>query len=197
MQRIVLATHNLGKVAEFQHLLAPIKWQVIPQSEFNLPSPEETGLTFIENAILKARFASEKTGLPALGDDSGLEVDALSGAPGIYSARYAGEHGDFLANCHKLLAELKTVPQQQRSARFHCVLAFLKHANDPVPLVCHGVWEGYILEEMRGQQGFGYDPLFYVPTHHCSAAELDPATKNQLSHRAKALTALIQQLEVN
>ncbi|MDF2867672.1 MAG: non-canonical purine pyrophosphatase [Gammaproteobacteria bacterium] len=195
MQRIILATNNLGKTAEFQQLLMPFNWQVIPQTEFNLASVEETGLTFIENAIIKARYAAEKTGLAALADDSGLEVDALNGAPGIYSARYAGEQVDFLANCQKLLTELTNTPFEQRTARFHCVLAYLKHPEDPAPVVCHGSWEGIILTEMRGTHGFGYDPLFYVPSHGCSAAELDPAVKNGISHRAKAFATLVQQLK--
>ncbi len=195
MPRIILATNNLGKTAEFKQLLAPFNWQVISQTEFNLASVEETGLTFIENAILKARYAAEKTGLAAIADDSGLEVDALNGAPGIYSARYAGEQCDFLANCQKLLTELKDIPFEQRTARFHCVLAYLKYPEDPAPLVCHGSWEGIILNEMRGTEGFGYDPLFYVPSQGCSAAELAPSVKNTISHRAKAFAALVQQLK--
>ena len=197
MQRIVLATSNSGKVAEFQQLLAPLNLRVNPQSEFNVTSVEETGLTFIENAILKARHAAEKTGLPAMADDSGLEVDALNGAPGIYSARYAGENADALTQCQKLLTELKDIPTEQRTARFHCVLVYLKHALDPAPLICQGIWEGHILTELRGNKGFGYDPLFYVPCHNCTAAELEPAVKNQLSHRGQAFAALAQQLKVN
>lgn len=196
MQRIILATNNLGKTAEFKQLLAPFNWQVISQTEFNLASVEETGLTFIENAILKARYAAEKTGLAAIADDSGLEVDALNGAPGIYSARYAGEACDFLANCQKLLNELKGIPFEQRTARFHCVLAYLKYPEDPAPLVCHGSWEGVILTGMQGTEGFGYDPLFYVPSHDCSAAELAANVKNTISHRAKAFNSLVQQLKV-
>ena len=195
MPRIILATNNLGKTAEFKQLLAPFNWQVISQTEFNLASVEETGLTFIENAILKARYAAEKTGLAAIADDSGLEVDALIGAPGIYSARYAGEPCDFFANCQKLLTELTDIPFEQRTARFHCVLAYLKYPEDPAPLVCHGSWEGIILNEMRGTEGFGYDPLFYVPSQGCSAAELAPSVKNTISHRAKAFAALVQQLK--
>lgn len=197
MQRIVLATSNLGKVAEFQQLLAPYSMQIVPQSEFDLPSIEETGLTFVENAILKARFAAAQTGLPAIADDSGLEVDALNGAPGIYSARYAGEHGNFVANCYKLLADLAAVSMEQRTARFQCVLVYLRHALDPAPLIAQGTWEGLILTELRGSKGFGYDPLFYVPSHNCSAAELEPNVKNQLSHRAKALSLLLQQLKAH
>lgn len=196
MQKIVLATNNLGKTAEFQQLLAPFELAIVSQTEFNLPSVEETGLTFIENAIIKARYASAKTGLPAIADDSGLEVDALNGAPGIYSARYAGEQAGSSANCQKLLTELTNVPKVQRSARFQCVLVYLKHARDPSPLVCQGTWEGSILTELRGANGFGYDPLFFVPTHQCSAAELSPDVKNQLSHRGQALKQLLTQLKV-
>jgi XTP/dITP diphosphohydrolase len=197
MQRIILATNNAGKVAEFEQLLAPFNLAVSPQADFKLLSVAETGLTFIENAIIKARYAAEKTGLPALADDSGLSVDALKGAPGIYSARYAGEHGDFSANCEKLLAALTDVPFTKRTARFHCVLAYLQYPDDPAPIVCHGTWEGHILTEMRGTKGFGYDPIFYVASHKCSAAELEPLIKNQMSHRAKAFSALVQQLKVD
>lgn len=196
MQKTILATNNQGKVAEFQQLLAPFNWQIIPQSEFNLPSVEETGLTFIENAIIKARYASEKTGLPAIADDSGLEVDALNGAPGIYSARYAGEHGDFSANNQKLLTELATLSIEQRTARFQCVLVYLKHSKDPSPLVCQGTWEGYISTKLHGHNGFGYDPLFFLPEYNCTAGELDPELKNRISHRGQALTKLLAQLKV-
>jgi XTP/dITP diphosphohydrolase len=194
MQKIILATNNAGKVAEFQALLAPIHLQVIPQSTFKLASVEETGLTFIENAILKARYASKHTGLPAIADDSGLEVDALAGAPGIYSARYAGEHGDFKANCHKLLMELRGVTE--RKARFQCVLAYLRHPLDPSPIIAQGSWEGEIAHEPRGDKGFGYDPVFFVPAYNCSAAELNPAIKNSFSHRGQALKQLLIQLKV-
>lgn len=195
MQKIVLATHNLGKTAEFQQLLAPFELNIVPQTEFKLPSPEETGLSFIENALIKARYAAEQTGLPAIADDSGLEVDALNGAPGIYSARYAGEQADANANCLKLLTELAGITN--RRAQFQCVLVYLKHAKDPAPLICQGTWEGSILTELRGHHGFGYDPLFWVAAHQCSAAELAPIIKNQLSHRGQAIQQLLSKLKVN
>lgn len=190
IKTIVLASSNAGKVKEFTEILAEYRCVVIPQSEYHVNDAEETGLSFIENAILKARNAAQHTGLAAIADDSGLEVDALDGAPGIYSARYAGQGASDGANVQKLLNALKDVPELQRTARFQCAIAFMRHAHDPMPLVCCGTWEGNVLFEPRGQQGFGYDPVFYVPTHQCSAAELPPAVKNQLSHRAQALRAL-------
>ncbi|MEF3193033.1 MAG: XTP/dITP diphosphatase [Halothiobacillaceae bacterium] len=191
---LVLATGNAGKVLEFASLLREMDLRVRPQSDFAVPEAEETGLTFIENAILKARNAARHTGLPAIADDSGLIVDALHGAPGIYSARYAGPGKGDAANNAKLLEALRDVPPKQRSARFHCVIVYLRHAEDPTPLVAQGSWEGRILEAPRGERGFGYDPLFWVPTHECSAAELDAATKNALSHRGQAMRALLDQL---
>ncbi|MEW6765627.1 MAG: RdgB/HAM1 family non-canonical purine NTP pyrophosphatase [Pseudomonadota bacterium] len=191
---IVLATGNAGKVIEFASLLQGMDLHVRPQSDFALPEAEETGLTFIENAILKARNAARHTGLPAMADDSGIEVDALHGAPGIYSARYAGPGKGSAANNAKLLEALRDVPPEQRGARFQCVIVYLRHAEDPTPLIALGTWEGRILEAPRGEQGFGYDPLFWVPTHDCSAAELDEATKNTLSHRGQALRSLLAQL---
>lgn len=192
-QRVVLASSNSGKVKEFGELLGDRRVQVLPQSDFGVPDAEETGLTFVENAILKARNAATHTGLPALADDSGLEVDFLNGAPGIYSARYAGDGGSS-ANNAKLLAALEGIPEQQRGARFQCVLVYLRHADDPTPLICQGTWEGRILEAQQGEAGFGYDPLFYVPQEGCSAAELPAQRKNELSHRGQALQCLLARL---
>lgn len=193
-QRIVLATGNKGKVKEFSELLADRKITVVPQSDFGVPDAEETGLTFVENAIIKARNAALHTGLPAIADDSGLEVDHLNGAPGIYSARYAGPDGGSAANNTKLLAALSDVPEPQRSARFQCVLVYLRHADDPTPIICQGTWEGAILHSPQGEAGFGYDPLFFVADEGCSAAELPAARKNQLSHRGQALRCLLAAL---
>ncbi len=188
---IVLASSNAGKLREFNQLLGGLHIEVLPQSRFNVSDADETGLTFVENALLKARHAAQHTGLPALADDSGLEVDALQGAPGIYSARYAGPGASDAANLEKLLGALKDVPEQNRGARFQCVLVYLRHALDPTPLICQGSWEGRILREPRGANGFGYDPVFYVPTHSLSAAELSPEIKNSLSHRGQALRQLL------
>ena len=188
---IVLASNNAGKIKEFNALLSDMGIDVKPQSEFNVEEAEETGLSFIENAILKARHACAQTGLPALADDSGIEVDYLNGAPGIYSARFAGEHGNNDANNALLLEKLAGVPELQRTARFHCVLAYMRHQDDPTPQVFHGVWEGRILTSTEGQEGFGYDPLFYVPECACSAASLPKEIKNQISHRGKALKQLL------
>jgi XTP/dITP diphosphohydrolase len=191
---IVLASSNAGKVREFNQLLGGLHIEVVPQSRFNVTDAEETGLTFVENAILKARNAAQHTGLPAFADDSGLEVDALHGAPGIYSARYAGPKASDAENLEKLLAKLKDVPEERRSARFQCVLVYLRHALDPTPLICQGTWEGRILTAPRGANGFGYDPVFFVPAHACSAAELPAETKNALSHRGQALRQLLAAL---
>lgn len=195
MQTVVLASGNAGKLKEFQQLLADCGYKVRSQGEFGVQSAEETGLTFIENAILKARHASAETGLPAMADDSGLAVDALDGRPGIYSARYAGADASDTDNNRKLLRELEGVPEAQRTAQYHCVLAFLRHPADPTPLICSGHWSGRILTEPRGSGGFGYDPLFLVPEHQCSAAELGKETKSRLSHRAIATRALLKALE--
>lgn len=191
---LVLASNNAGKVREFNALLAGLDMEVVPQAQLNVSEAEETGLTFVENAILKARHAAQHTGLPALADDSGLEVDALNGAPGIYSARYAGPGAGDKANLEKLLGMLNGVPEEKRSARFQCVLVYMRHALDPTPLICQGTWEGRILDAPRGSGGFGYDPVFFVPTHGCSSAELPPETKNALSHRGQALRKLVQAL---
>jgi XTP/dITP diphosphohydrolase len=192
-QAIVLASGNAGKLREFSHVLAPLGVTLSPQSLFNVPDVEETGLSFVENAIIKARAAAQHSGLPAIADDSGLEVDYLNGAPGIYSARYSGSGDE--ANNIKLLEALKNVPQPQRSARFVCALVYLRHALDPTPIVCQASWEGYILLEPQGENGFGYDPLFYVPEYDCSSAQLGPAQKNKISHRAQASAKLHDALQ--
>lgn len=197
MSTAVLASSNPGKVREFNELLTGHPIEVVPQSQFGVQDAEETGLTFVENAILKARNAARHTGLPAIADDSGLEVDALKGAPGIYSARYAGIGAGDRANLEKLLAELEGVPEAGRSARFQCLMVYLRHADDPTPLICQGTWEGRILTAPRGNNGFGYDPVFFVPTHNCSSAELEPAVKNVLSHRGQALRQLVAALAVH
>ncbi|MGC7890591.1 XTP/dITP diphosphatase [Vibrio anguillarum] len=194
MKKIVLATGNQGKVREMADLLVDFGFDVMAQTELNVPEVEETGTTFIENAIIKARHAAKITGLPAIADDSGLEVDYLQGAPGIYSARYAGENASDQQNLEKLLAAMEGVPDEQRTARFHCVLVFMRHENDPTPLVCHGTWQGRILHQAHGSNGFGYDPIFFVPEDNCASAELLPARKKQLSHRGKALKMLFKTL---
>ncbi|MBF4255412.1 XTP/dITP diphosphatase [Vibrio anguillarum] len=194
MKKIVLATGNQGKVREMADLLVDFGFDVVAQTELNVPEAEETGTTFIENAIIKARHAAKITGLPAIADDSGLEVDYLQGAPGIYSARYAGENASDQQNLEKLLAVMEGVPDEQRTARFHCVLVFMRHENDPTPLVCHGTWQGRILHQAHGSNGFGYDPIFFVPEDNCASAELLPARKKQLSHRGKALKMLFKTL---
>ena len=194
MQDIVLASSNPGKVREINQVLAGLNVIVRPQAEFNVIDAEETGLTFVENAILKARNAAQHTGLPAIADDSGLEVDALAGAPGIYSARYAGEGASDLENLEKLLDALADVPEENRSARFQCLMVYMRHADDPTPLICQGSWEGRILMAARGSNGFGYDPVFYVPTHNCASAELAADIKNSLSHRGQALHQLVAAL---
>jgi XTP/dITP diphosphohydrolase len=195
MKQVVLASSNPGKVREINELLADLALNVVPQSEYGVTDAEETGLTFVENAILKARNAALHTGLPAIADDSGIEVDALNGAPGIYSARYAGTGAGDRANLEKLLAELAGIPEEKRTARFQCLMVYLRHAHDPVPLICQGTWEGRILLAPRGDNGFGYDPVFYVPTHDCSSAELPPEIKNTLSHRGQALRKLLAALQ--
>ena len=194
MQKVVLASNNKGKVRELGQMLSGIGMEVLSQSEFDAGEVEETGLTFVENAILKARHAARVSGLPAIGDDSGLEVDALKGAPGIYSARFAGAGASDDDNLQKLLAELKNVPDEQRTARFQCLLVYMRHADDPTPLICQGTWEGIITHEPQGDNGFGYDPVFYVPTHQCTSAQLTPEQKNQLSHRGQALKQLLTNL---
>lgn len=194
MRKIVLASSNQGKLREFSTLLAPYDIEIVTQDQLGIEPAEETGLTFVENAILKARHASAASGLPALADDSGLEVDALNGAPGVFSARYAGPGAKDGDNNQKLLAALQEVPETQRTARYHCILVLMRHAQDPTPLICQGSWEGVILQEPRGTGGFGYDPLFWLPEQQCSVADLPAEQKNQLSHRGRALRQLVEQL---
>ncbi len=194
MKKIVLASNNKGKVREINQILAELDISVLPQSEFNVDEAEETGLTFVENAILKARNAAEQSGLPAIADDSGIEVDALNGEPGIYSARYAGVGASDEDNLQKLLNALQDVPDEKRTARFQCLMVYMRHANDPTPLICQGVWEGIITHEPQGENGFGYDPVFYVPDHNCTSAQLSAEVKNALSHRGQALRLLVEQL---
>lgn len=194
MKQLVLASSNAGKLAEFNRLLADAGITVVSQSSLGVEDAEETGLTFVENALLKARHASQVTGLPALADDSGLCVDALGGAPGLYSARYAGRHGDHAANIARLLGELDGLPVQQRGAHFHCTLVVVRHAEDPDPLIAQGRWRGSILAAARGAGGFGYDPVFCDPASGLAAAELDAAQKNARSHRGLALGQLIPAL---
>lgn len=201
IENLVVASGNPGKLAEFQQLLGPLGLQVQPQSDFGVSDVEETGLTFVENALLKARAAARASGLPALADDSGLAVDALAGAPGIYSARYAGDANSGesrdSANNAKLLEALKEVPEGERTARYWCVLVYLRHADDPVPLIVQCDWPGDILAYPRGEGGFGYDPLFWVPERGMSVAELSAEEKNRLSHRGRALQALVAQLRAS
>lgn len=191
---IVLASGNAGKVREINQVLAELGLAVTPQSHFGVPAAEETGLTFVENAILKARHAAQHTGYPAIADDSGLEVDALDGAPGVHSARYAGKDATDSANVEKLLEALRGVPETKRTARFQCVMVYLRKPHDSTPIVAHGTWEGVIAFAPRGANGFGYDPVFLVPERNCTSAELAPEEKNRLSHRGQALRALVAAL---
>jgi XTP/dITP diphosphohydrolase len=196
---IVLASNNAGKLQEFNEILNNTHLSIIAQSDLGVPSVEETGLSFVENAILKARNASLHSGLPALADDSGLEVAILNGAPGILSARYASTETHKATdqeNCKKLLSALIANSEEERVACFQCVLVLIKHAHDPSPLICQGTWHGRILFAPEGENGFGYDPLFYVPTHHCSAASLSSVVKNQISHRAQAVEKLVRRLAI-
>jgi len=194
MYKVVLASSNKGKLVELQTILDQRDVQLFPQSEFSVSDADETGLSFVENALIKARHACLSTGLPAIADDSGIEVDALKGEPGIYSARYAGFHGPEadIDNNAKLLRELENIAEADRTARFQCVIAYMRHAKDPMPLICQGTWEGRILFKEEGENGFGYDPLFYVPSHSCASAKLDAVTKNAISHRGQALTQLLK-----
>jgi len=196
-QRIVLASGNAGKLREFNAMLADLGIEFVRQSEFGVQDADETGLTFVENALIKARNAAQHTGMPAMADDSGIVVDALGGAPGLYSARYAGEHGDDAANNAKLLEALQDVPDAQRTARFYCCIVYLRHAEDQLPIIAEASWEGRILHSLSGANGFGYDPLFYVPTHGCSSAELPAEEKNRISHRGQALRKLYELLLEN
>lgn len=195
MKKVVLATGNQGKVKELAAMLADQNIEVLPQSDFSVPDVPETGTTFVENAIIKARHAAKLTGLPAIADDSGLAVDALGGAPGVYSARYSGDNATDQTNNEKLLKELTGVPEHKRGAQFHCVLVYMNHADDPTPIICHGVWQGSILTEAKGNQGFGYDPLFWQKDLQQTSAELPRDVKNSLSHRGKALAQLVTQLK--
>jgi len=191
MQRIILASGNQGKVLEFNHLFASHHIDIVPQSEYHIVDVEETGSTFVENALLKARHAAKITGMPALADDSGLVVDVLNGAPGVLSARYAGEQRDNNANIKKLLRALHEVPPEKRTARYVCLLVYLRHAEDPLPVIAQGLWEGLIHDTPRGDKGFGFDPIFWLPEKNCTVAELESVEKNQCSHRAKALQQLM------
>ncbi|MFY0678159.1 MAG: XTP/dITP diphosphatase [Neptuniibacter sp.] len=195
INKIVLASGNKGKLKEFSQVLGDLKVEVLPQSEFQVSDADETGLSFVENAILKARHAAKATGLPALADDSGLEVDALNGAPGIYSARFSAPEATDEKNNQLLLDKLQGVPVEQRTARFRCVLAFLRHADDPTPLICQGSWEGHILEQLSGNNGFGYDPLFLIPELEKTSAELVPEEKNKISHRGQAVSLLKENIK--
>lgn len=192
--KLILASHNTGKLAEFQQLLGGHGIQVVPQAALGIPDIEESGLSFAENALLKARHASQLGGMPALADDSGLCVDALGGAPGLYSARYAGSDGDAQANILKLLDALEQIPEDHRQAHFHCTLALLRHPADPAPLLCEGRWHGRILHEPRGEDGFGYDPVFFDDAIGCSAAELSREEKAAVSHRGQAIRQLLTML---
>lgn len=192
---VVLASGNAGKLRELSAMLRPLHWTVRPQSDWAIEDAVEDGPGFIENALIKARHAARFSGLPALGDDSGLVVDALQGRPGIFSARFAGPDADDNANNEKLLFELEGVPMQDRTAHFYCAMALVRHAEDPAPLIATGKWCGMILEHARGDGGFGYDPLFTVPERGCSSAEMEPALKNRLSHRGQALIALARQMK--
>jgi len=193
-QEIVLASNNPGKAKEVNELLANTGFHILPQSDFDVVEAEETGLTFVENAILKARNAARYTNHPVIADDSGIEVISLKGRPGIYSARYAGLDASDEDNLNKLIEDIKPLDKKDRNARFVCSMVFLRHAEDPTPLISQGVWDGVVITEPRGRNGFGYDPMFYVPTHDCTSAELSPEIKNQLSHRGQALTSLIKQV---
>jgi len=194
-QKFVIASNNKGKIAELTELLSPLGLQPVAQGELGVSEAEEPAVTFVENAILKARHAARETGLPALADDSGLAVDALNGEPGVRSARYAGDAASDADNVAALLDALNDVPAAQRSAQFHCVLVYLRHADDPTPIICHGRWPGQILTEPRGDGGFGYDPVFLAPEFNCSASELTRVQKGKISHRGRALASLLEQLQ--
>lgn len=194
MGRVVLASGNAGKLRELHALLAPLGMDVVAQSDFDITGVEETGQSFVENAILKARHGARVSGLPAIADDSGIMVDALGGAPGIYSARYAGDGASDEENLDLLLENLKDVPDPGRGARFVCLAVYMGHADDPCPIVCEGIWPGRIIHAPRGKDGFGYDPIFYGEDCACTSAELEPARKNAISHRALAMGALIDRL---
>lgn len=192
---LVLASGNAGKLKELRELLAPLELTLTPQSELGVGDVPETGLTFVENALIKARYAARITGQPVIADDSGIAVDALGGQPGIYSARYAGRHGDNAANNERLLAELADYPDtEQRRAQFRCVLVLLRTVDDPVPIITEGIWHGHIVNEPRGSEGFGYDPLFADPASGLTGAELPASEKNRISHRGQAIAKLVERL---
>jgi len=195
MKQIVLASGNKGKVREITSMLAGQNIDILPQSQFNVPEVEETGLTFVENALIKARHAAKISGLPAIADDSGIEVDALNSAPGIYSARYAGVGASDQDNLDKLLVDIDSVEERLRTARFQCVMVLLKHEMDPTPIICQGTWEGTLLRYTAGENGFGYDPIFWLEDRQCTSAQLPPEMKDQLSHRGQALRKLVKTLQ--
>ena len=197
MSTIVLASGNKGKLREFRQMFAELPYHITPQSEYNVGDVPETGLTFVENAIIKARHACTVTGKPAIADDSGIEVDALNGAPGIYSARYAGEHGQDVDNLNKLLLDMADIETPNRTCRFQCVLVMMKHQADPTPLIAQASWEGTLLTAPQGENGFGYDPIFWLEDHQCSSSQLDPSLKDKLSHRGQALRKLVALLRDN
>ncbi|MCK5432009.1 MAG: RdgB/HAM1 family non-canonical purine NTP pyrophosphatase [Gammaproteobacteria bacterium] len=192
--RVVLASGNAGKLREIAQLLEGLNLEILPQSEFDVPEIEETGLTFVDNAILKARNAAHHTGLPAIADDSGIAVDVLRGRPGIYSARFAGVGATDEENLEKLIRMVKPFPDEERTARFICSMVYIRHEEDHVPVIAEGVWEGQLITESKGGNGFGYDPIFYISSHQCTSAELPPEIKNKLSHRGQALRKLLGQL---
>lgn len=194
VRRVVLASTNTGKIRELEALLAPHGLDIVSQSDFDISSIEETGASFVENALIKARHAARLSGLPAIADDSGLMVDALDGAPGIYSARYAGDGASDSENLRLLLENMRDVPESRRGARFVCVAVYMDHAEDACPVVCEGIWPGRITQTPAGEGGFGYDPIFYVEDCGCTSAELEPAHKNTISHRARAMQALLARL---
>ncbi|MBC8509920.1 MAG: RdgB/HAM1 family non-canonical purine NTP pyrophosphatase [Chloroflexi bacterium] len=194
MQKLVIASGNKGKLRELSALLEPLDYEVHTQAEFNVPDVPETGTTFVENAIIKARHAAELTGLAAVADDSGIEVDALDGAPGVYSARFSAPNATDAKNNALLIEKLRNVPEADRTARYRAVIVYMRHAKDPSPIICEGSWEGRIVLEPRGEGGFGYDPYFFVPTHGCTSAELSADQKNAISHRGQALTELVEKL---
>ncbi|HCO00179.1 MULTISPECIES: RdgB/HAM1 family non-canonical purine NTP pyrophosphatase [unclassified Methylophaga] len=195
MSKIVLASGNIGKLRELSQILSPLGLELIAQSDLNVAEAEETGLSFVENAIIKARNAALFTGLPAIADDSGIEVDALHGAPGIYSSRYAGPDASDTDNIEALLEAMKDVPETERTARFQCVVVFMRHAEDPTPLICQGSWQGQILQSPLGDEGFGYDPVFWVSETDCTAAELSPEQKHAISHRGKAMRQFMEEFK--
>jgi XTP/dITP diphosphohydrolase len=194
--KLVLASANAGKIKELQQMLDSLGIEVIPQSALDVPDIEETGLSFVENSLLKARNATALTNLPAIADDSGLEVDYLRGAPGIYSARFSGEHATDASNREKLLQLMADVPPDQRTARYQTIIVYMRHANDPTPIICQGTWEGTIATDEKGDGGFGYDSIFQVTETDCRAAELDKDSKNRLSHRGKAMASLLTKLQL-